>query len=99
MKMLKSADYAKIVSAKKIKGSGLTVGETVLIVAQQTVPVKKSDPYVFRVLFTVVKLEDGMPLLPADDNDHMAYMVDPRSLEWVGKDKQIELEQLLNTRY
>ncbi len=78
MKLIEPFTFAKVIS--RIKGSGLEVGETVFVSSARNLPEKRSDPYLFRVYVYVLKLEDGLVLLPGSDNDHAQYIVDPRKL-------------------
>jgi len=91
--------YAKVVGGKKLKGSGLTNGDEVLIIATKDVAFKKDDPYLKRTLMVTALLEDGLPLLPKEGTDHKAIVVDPRSLEIVSDEREGELLVLLNTKY
>lgn len=92
-------DYGRVVSAKKIKGSGLSMGETVMVLGTKTVPASSKDPYITRTLVTVVKLVDDLPAIPKQDNDYSAYLIDPRSLEKVVGDEETFLKSALKTHY
>ena len=84
--MIGSMDFCRVVSDKKLKGSGLFMGDIVLVTGTTLVPAGKRDPYLQRTLTTVIILDGKTLLMPKDDNDEKAYLVDPRSLEKVSKE-------------
>jgi hypothetical protein len=59
------------------------MGDVVLVTGTTLVPATHKDPYLQRTLTTVIKVEGETLLMPKEDNEHMAYLVDPRSLEKV----------------
>lgn len=75
-------DIARVVSAKKLKGSGLGVGDYVLVVGTQQVPASQKDPYLLRTLVKVALVENGKAQL-----EEQVYLVDPRSLEKCSADE------------
>jgi hypothetical protein len=98
--MLNSFDFAKVVSDKKLKGSGIQRGEVVFISSLKQLPEKKSDPYLTRTYVLVFKLgEDDVPLVPKEENDYQAIMVDPRNLEKVSDEEQAYYMKLIEERY
>ena len=99
MVKLEPMDYATVVSAKKLKGSGLSSGDVVMVVGAKQVPASLKDPYLTRIVVTVVKLINDLPIMPKEDNDHLAYLVDPRSLEKVVGDEEERLRTTLKTHY
>jgi hypothetical protein len=85
---IKVFDVCSIVSAKKLKGSGLNLGDEVLVMSSKDVAFKKSDPWVKRTIFIVAKVVEGVPLIPNHTNEYKAIVVDPRSLEKVSDERQ-----------
>lgn len=81
-------DFCRIVSDKKVKGSGLRMGDLVLVTGTALVPASKKDPYLQRTLTTVIRVKGDQLLMPKQDNDEMAYLLDPRSLEKVNDKDQ-----------
>ena len=94
--MIKAMDYTRVVSDKKLKGSGLVRGDVLLVVGTKQVPAKRADPYLHRTLFWVARVVDGLPLVSNEDSK---FLVDPRSLEKVSDDEQKNYEQLLERKY
>lgn len=99
MTPLRVMDYCKVVSDKKLKGSGLQRGDRVLITSVKPVPAKKSDPYLQRLVVVVLKVEEEQVLVPKDGNEHKAYLVDPRNLEKVPEEERVKLEENLKLLY
>lgn len=97
--MIKSMDYATVVSDKKLKDSGLVRGDMVLVMGTKQVPATKKDPYLFRTLVTVVKVLYGLPQIPRNDNDYVAYLVDPRSLEKISEEEANKYRDMLTEQY
>lgn len=82
MKPIQPMDVCTIVSAKKLKGSGLEVGDSVLVTGTKVLPETRSDPYLQRVYVVVMAFDrDGHLQVPREDNDFKAVLVDPRNLE------------------
>lgn len=98
-KKLSPMDYGRVVSGKKLKGSGLVNGDLVMVMGAKQVPASSKDPYVTRTLFTVVKMVDNLPAIPKQENDYVAYLIDPRSLEKVVGDEEAALKATLKTHY
>lgn len=96
---IKSMDFCNIVSAKKLKGSGLELGDVVLVTGTKQVPASKKDPYLTRTLVVVVKVMYNLPQIPGKDNDYKAYVVDPRSLERVSDEHRKIFEQALRQHH
>ena len=83
--------FATIISAKKLKKSGLSLGEEVFVVGSKVLPEKKNDPYLMRYYVIVVKLdEDNIPLIPTETDENYAWLVDPRNLEAFNSEKQAD---------
>lgn len=78
---LKSGDYVRVVSKKGLDGSGLKVGDHLLIAGLKVLPEKRSDPYLQRTYSMCLRVEDGVHLLPSEDNEEKIILVDPRKLE------------------
>lgn len=97
---IKPMDFCEVSSRKGTKGSGLDVGETVLVASTKPLPEKRSDPYLQRVYAVVLRVtDDGDVLIPKDDNEYKSYLVDPRHLTRVSKERQEELQEAINNRY
>lgn len=79
--MIKAFDFGRIVSSKKVKDSGLGMGDVVLVMGTRVVPASRKDPYLNRTLVVVSKVEGGLIQIPKDNNNYKAYLIDPRSLE------------------
>jgi hypothetical protein len=92
-------DYVRVVSDKKLKGSGLTRGMTLMVVGTQLVPASKKDPYIKRTIFNTIKVVDGEHQIPSEKNGYMAYLIDPKSVDKVGSEEAKELNILLNKQY
>ena len=89
-------DICRIVSRKGTKASGLKVGETVLVSSTKPMPAKRSDPYLQRIYVVVLLMEKGgKVLIPKDDNEHKAYLMDPRNLEKVSEEDSKKLYELI----
>ncbi len=88
--MIETMDYATIISAKRMKGSGLSAGQEVMVVGTRMLPQKRSDPYLLRLYVIVVLLDDAtkFPLIPNGVNEHKSWLVDPRNLEKFPLEKQ-----------
>lgn len=96
---LKVMRIARVVSDKRLKGSGLSRGDEVMVIATKDVAFKKDDPYLKRTLMVVCKVVDGDVRIPKDGTEDKAIVVDPRSLEIVGKDREDELIAQFNEKY
>lgn len=96
---VKSMDFCVVTSRKGLKGSGIEVGATVLVIALKTLPEKKSDPYLQRVYAVVGKVVDDKLQMPGEDNDYKTYLVDPRHLSVWDEDGQKKYNQLLEKQY
>lgn len=96
---IKAMDYCIVVSDKKMRGSGLERGDILLISGLKVAPAKKSDPYLQRVYAVAIKINEGLLLVPKDNNEHKAYIVDPRNLAKLPA-KEVELlEALMKEQY
>lgn len=97
---IKSMDFCVTSSRKGLRGSGLELGQKVLVVGVKPLPEKRNDPYLQRIYSLVVLVEDDKICLPnADegvgDNGYRTYLIDPRCLTKLGEDDQVELSKLL----
>lgn len=81
--MIKAFDFGRIVSSKKVKDSGLGMGDVVMVMGTRVVPASRKDPYLNRTLVVVAKVIEGLIQIPKEDNEYKAYLIDPRSLEKV----------------
>lgn len=102
MNLIKSMDYATITSKRLVKGSGLKVGQTVLVIGTRNLPIKQSDPYLSRVYAYVILVDnDGTHHMPnsgeagsEEDNGNRTYLVDPRSLTKLDEEEGKRLANL-----
>jgi len=90
-------DFCVASSRKGLRGSGLEVGDTVLVAALKPTPVKRSDPYLQRLLTVVLKVKDGVVLTPDniegdESNGYNSYLVDPRCLTLLSEEEQVLLK-------
>lgn len=99
MNPIRSMDYCDVVSSKGMKGSGLSVGQVVLVTATKVVPEKRNDPYLQRVYVLCMLVEDGVHLVPKEGEDHMQYLIDPRCLERVSEERAEEYREMLREQY
>ena len=81
MEIIKSMDYCRVITAKKMKGSGLEQGDVVLVTGTKVVPAKKTDPYLQRIYVFVIRVLEGDHQIPSEKNGYKAWLVDPRNLE------------------
>ncbi len=99
MDQIKPMDFCTIIS-NKLVGHGLERGEEVLVATTRALPAKKSDPYLQRVYVLCNKIVDGIVLIPKPGDDEAKnYLVDPRSLEKVSKERGVELLTALNAQF
>lgn len=97
---IKPMDFCDVTSRRGTKGSGLEVGETVLVASTRPLPEKRSDPYLQRIYAVVIRVtKDGDVLIPKEDNEYKSYLVDPRHLTRVSEERQEELQEAINNRY
>jgi hypothetical protein len=96
MKTLNTMDFARVINDKKLKGTGLSRGDTVMVMGTKPVLAKKGDPYLFRTLMVVAKYLEGIVQVPGEGNDHKGYLVDPRSLEKVSDNEQEEYTKTIS---
>lgn len=99
---IKNFDFAYVVSEKRLKESGLGLGDEVMVMSMKDVATLKTDPYLKRTYFIVAKVVDDVPQIPTDRNEYKGYLLDPRSLEKVeeerGKHLRHKLEELYGVR-
>lgn len=97
---IKPMDFCDVTSRRGTKGSGLEVGETVLVASTRPLPEKRSDPYLQRIYAVVIRVtKDGDVLIPKEDNEYKSYLVDPRHLTRVSEERQEELKEAINNHY
>lgn len=97
--MIGSMDFCRVVSAKKLKGSGLSMGDVVMVLGTKYVPASAKDPYLSRMLVTVTRLVDDLPIIPKKGDDEYVWIVDPRSLEKVNEEEMEYYTKTLEERY
>jgi len=96
---LKVMKIARVVSDKRLKGSGLSKGDEVMVIATKDVAFKKDDPYLKRTLMVVCRVVGGEVRVPKDGTEDKAIVVDPRSLELVSQERETELLAAFNAKY
>jgi hypothetical protein len=105
MDIIPTMAYCVASSKKGLKGSGLAVGDQVLVVGTKVVPIAESDPYLQRVLFFCVRVtKEGYHEIPdpyegEKSNGFSQYLIDPRCLTMLVKAKQDELKLGLHRQY
>lgn len=97
-KLVNVNDFCLVVSAKKMKGSGLKQGDVVMVGGHKPVPISAKDPYLQRICVVVFKV-DGELQVPREDNEYKAYLVDPRNLEILPDEEQAQLLEMLKKQY
>lgn len=97
--LIRPMDYCLVVNNRKMQGSGLVRGDTVLITGTRVVPATNKDPYLQRVYVVAIKIKDGKLLVPKDDNEYEAYMIDPRNLSKVSEEVQKSLTLQMENQY
>ena len=97
---IENMSHAFVVSDKKLKGSGLSRGDIVLVTGTRSVPASKQDPYLTREIVVVVYVEpNGIHHIPKQGNDYKAFLVDPRSLAPVDENLQKLMNEALAKQY
>lgn len=98
---IKPMDFCEVVSRKGVKGSGLEVGEIVLVASTRPLPEKRSDQYLQRIYAVVLRVtNDGDVQIPKDgENDYKSYLVDPRHLTKLSDERQEALREKIGQRY
>ena len=79
--MIKVMDFCRVVSDKKLKGSGLVRGDIVVVAGVDNVPASRQDPYLLRTVVRVLRVVDGEIQYPKEGNENKIYLIDPRSVE------------------
>lgn len=94
-------DYATIVSRKGVRGSGIEVGDTIIILSLKVLPEKRSDPYLQRIYAVVGVVRDDVHYIPSgrEDDDTKAYLIDPRCLEKESEEESLRLKGLMEAQY
>lgn len=102
MDVIQNMDFCVATSRKGLRGSGLEVGDKVLVVGTRPLPEKRNDPYLQRIYLLTMKLgEDNKVQVPnssGEDNGHRVYLVDPRCLTRLGDKEQESLKKGLEER-
>jgi hypothetical protein len=94
-KKINVMDYVYIVSAKKLKGSGLERGQIMLVTGTKSVPASTRDTYLTRELVVTIQVtQAGEHLVPKQNNEYRAYLIDPRNLSKVDE----EMSEFLSTK-
>ena len=99
MTPIKNMEYGVTVSRKGLKGSGLSVGQTVLITGTKPLPEKRSDPYLQRIYVVCIVVDEDGHHIPKEENEYNSYLIDPRCVERLPDDKQEEFREQLRTEY
>ena len=93
-------DYVFIASEKKLRGSGLSRGDVLLVTGTRSVPASRRDPYLTRELIVCVRVnEDGEHYIPKQENEYKAYLIDPRNVDKVPDEAQAFLSGKLKEQY
>ena len=95
MSTINTWDYVRIVSDKKLKGSGLTRGMTLLVAGTQLVPASKKDPHLYRLILKTMVVDGLTVLTPKEDNSNAIYLVDPRSVDKIVGEEEATLKTAL----
>lgn len=99
MNLIKSLDICRVSSRKGLKGSTLSIGDIVQVIGTRVLPEKRSDPYLQRIYVLVIKFSEDKFLVPNDNNEHKAVLVDPRKLEKVDGETQEYYEEVIKKQY
>lgn len=100
MEPIRTMDFCVTSSRKGLRGSGLEVGQEVVVVGTRPLPVKRNDPYLQRVYSVVMVVTDEGIAVPnngegEEDNGNRSYLVDPRCLTKLVEERQLELKAIL----
>lgn len=85
---IKVNDFVTVVSDKKMKGSGLSNGDILMIAALKVVPASKKDLYLQRIYAVGMKMVDRLLQVPSDANEFQAYLIDPRNVQRLSDEDQ-----------
>lgn len=96
---IKVNEFAVITSAKKMKRSGLSNGDVVMVAATKVAPASAKDPYLQRIYVVALRFVDNILCLPNENNDYNAYLIDPRNLERLPDEEQQQLLEMLKKQY
>lgn len=88
---IKTMDFGRVSSNRKLRGSGLSAGDLVMVYAIGVAPAKKNDPYLQRVYVTVLKVDDDGTLPGVIGQERAGITLDPRNLTKVEENEQKEL--------
>lgn len=97
--LIKTMDYCWVTNDKKMKGSGLKRGDMLLVTGTRVIPATNRDPYLQRIFVVAVRVVDGLLLIPKDDNEYKAYLVDPRNLSKVPDNLQKLMQEAAGKQY
>lgn len=101
--LIKSGDYCKVVSMKRLKKSGLSLGDELLIASLKVLPLKGADPYLQRVYAVGIRFRDDKFEFPnpetEKDNGYRSFLLDPRSLEKVTDERKEYIENRIRELY
>ena len=107
---IQANDWVSLTSRKKMKDSGLSVGQVMMVVSTQPLPAKKSDPYLQRVYVVCMKHteENGLEIPNSvkdeegneiETNGFKAYLIDPRNLTLLDGEDQVKYHELLVAQF
>ena len=100
MSKIETMSYAFVVSDKKLKGSGLSRGDIVMVTGTKMVPASRHDPYLMREIVVAIYVEpNGNHHVPGESNEYKAYLIDPRSLAQVDESLDALMKEALNRQY
>lgn len=100
MRKIQANDYVFIVSAGKMKGSGLGRNDLLMVVGTRSVPASRRDPYLTRELIVAIRVtDDGVHQIPKEGNDYQAYLIDPRNVELLPAEASVYLAEKLKEQY
>lgn len=96
---IKTMEFVEVVSDKKLKDYGIERGDVLLVAGFKEGQDKHDDPYALRKYAVVVKVINDSVALPAQGNDNLSYVIDPRSVKPVGPVRQKYYEDKLRADY
>lgn len=96
---LQATNVLKVVNDTELKNDGILEGDRLMLLAFTEVRDSVEDPYLYRKLVVVAKVEDGKLQLPKEGNDYKSYLADPRNFEWVGAEEQLAHENNLSEQF
>lgn len=90
--------FTSVVS-NKLREFGIKSGDEVMVLSYKTAPASADDPYLERKYALVVRVEGGEVMLPSDNNDYRAYLVDPRNFESLSDERVKTLNSDLRRQF